>query len=295
MLSFFESFSISDATWRKILFSGIIFLVLTLLKLMANFIIKKRVKDDANLYRWNRAILYIYSIFLIILVGSVWFKGMKSITTFLGLASAGIAIALRDTITNFAGWLYIMWVKPFKVGDRIEVDNVIGDVIDLRVMQFSMVECGNWVDADQSTGRIIHIPNSKAITGKIANYEIGFQYIWNEIPVLITFESDWKKAKQLMEKVAEENVMHLSQGAQQQIKKAARKYMIFYDKLTPIIYTSVKESGVLLTLRYLVNPRQRRTSEHNIWETVLQEFHKENTIELAYPTRRVYNRETEFH
>jgi small-conductance mechanosensitive channel len=207
----------------------------------------------------------------------------------LGLASAGLAIAMHDTIANLAGWLYIMSVKPFKVGDRIEVDNMIGDVIDLRILQFSMVECGNWVDADQSTGRIIHIPNSKAITGAIANYEIGFKYIWNEVPVLITFESDWKKAKDILNKVSDDNVLHLSQGAQQQIRKAAKKYLIFYDKLTPIVYTTVKESGVLLTLRYLVSPRLRRNSEHQIWEAILDAFDKEGkNIQLAYPTRRTY-------
>ena len=73
-----------------------------------------------------------------------------------------------------------------------------GDVIDIRLFQFSINEIGNWVDADQSTGRIIHIPNGIVFTEPQANYTAGFQYIWNEIPVLVTFESDWKKAKQIL-------------------------------------------------------------------------------------------------
>jgi len=288
MKAFFESLSIPPVVLEKLIISIIFFVVLTLIKFLSNLIVRKRVKDDKKAYSWNRAIVYIYTVLLIVLIGSVWVKGMKSLTTFLGLASAGLAIAMHDTIANLAGWFYIMSVKPFKVGDRIEVDNIIGDVIDLRILQFSMVECGNWVDADQSTGRIIHIPNSKAITGAIANYEIGFKYIWNEVPVLITFESDWKKAKELINKVSDDNVLHLSQGAQQQIRKAAKKYLIFYDKLTPIVYTTVKESGVLLTLRYLVSPRLRRNSEHQIWEAILDAFEKESNIDLAYPTRRTY-------
>ncbi|MCF7832003.1 MAG: mechanosensitive ion channel family protein [Candidatus Marinimicrobia bacterium] len=288
MKAFFESLSVPPEVLEKLIISIIFFIVLTLIKFLSNLIVRKRVKDDKKAYSWNRAIVYIYTVLLIILIGSVWVKGMKSLTTFLGLASAGLAIAMHDTIANLAGWFYIMSVKPFKVGDRIEVDHIIGDVIDLRILQFSMVECGNWVDADQSTGRIIHIPNSKAITGAIANYEIGFKYIWNEVPVLITFESDWKKAKELINKVSDENVLHLSQGAQQQIRKAAKKYLIFYDKLTPIVYTTVKESGVLLTLRYLVSPRLRRNSEHQIWEALLDALDKEDNIQLAYPTKRTY-------
>jgi small-conductance mechanosensitive channel len=210
------------------------------------------------------------------------------LTTILGLASAGIAIAMHDTIANLAGWAFIMSRKPFKVGDRIEVNGIIGDVIDIRILQFSVVECGNWVDAEQSTGRIIHIPNSKALRDPIANYQIGFEYIWNEIPVLLTFESNWEKAKEILTKIADENVMHLSEGAQQQIRKAAKKYFIQYNKLTPIVYTTVKDSGVMLTIRFLVNPRQRRSSEHSIWEAILIAFSREADIHLAYPTIRYY-------
>lgn len=293
MSSFFESFSISDATLKKLLFSAIIFIALTLIKILGNLIVRKRVDDSARSYKWNRAIMYSYAVLVIVLVGSIWFKGMKSITTFLGLASAGLAIALHDTIANLAGWVFIVSRKPFKVGDRIEVGGQIGDVIDIRVLQFSMVECGNWVDADQSTGRIIHVPNSKALRDPVANYEIGFKYIWNEVPILITFESNWKKAKEILEQIAEEKVLHLSEGAQQQIRKAARKYMIYYGKLTPIVYTAVRDSGVLLTLRYMVDPRQRRTSQHRIWEAVLEALANEADIEFAYPTLRYYSRDEE--
>jgi len=146
------------------------------------------------------------------------------------------------------------------------------------------------VGAEQSTGRIVHVPNSKVLREPLANYHIGFEYIWNEIPVLITFESDWKKAKKFLEKIAVDNVEHLSEGAKEQIRRAAEKYFIFYGALTPIVYTTVKDSGVLLTMRYLVNPRQRRSTEQQIWEAALDAFGKETDIELAYPTTRFYNR-----
>ena len=96
------------------------------------------------------------------------------------------------------GWCFILIRQPFKVGDRIQIGKVAGDVIDIRFFNFQLNEIGNWVDADQSTGRIIHIPNGIVFTEPQANYTAGFQYIWNEIPVLVTFESDWKKAKQLL-------------------------------------------------------------------------------------------------
>ena len=231
------------------------------------------------------------TLLLVLLIGQIWVEGISSLTTFLGLASAGVAVAMHDTIANIAGWFFIMSRKPFKVGDRIQIGETAGDVIDVRFFQFSIVEIGNWVDADQSTGRIIHMPNSKVLREPLANYHIGFEYIWNEIPVLITFESDWKKAKRLLENIARDNIEHLSEGAQEQIRCAAEKYLIFYGAHTPIVYTTVKDSGVMLTMRYLASPRKRRSSEQQIWEATLEAFAQEDNIELAYPTTRLYRSE----
>jgi small-conductance mechanosensitive channel len=207
--------------------------------------------------------------------------------------SAGLAIALKDPLTNMAGWIFINTRKPFQVGDRVQIGEHRGDVIDIRLFQFTLLEVGNWVDADQSTGRIIHIPNAIVFSKPQANYSRGFQYIWNEIPVLITFESNWKTAKSILEDIAIEHAEHLSKAAEKRIKEATKKYLITYTHLTPIVYTSVKESGVLLTLRYLCDPRKRRESQHAIWESILDQFESNPEIEFAYPTTRFYDRKNE--
>jgi len=288
MQSLSEYLNLSPELLQKLILTIVLLLLLSLVRFLCNVIIKRRIPDAMKSYRWRRAILYSYSVLLIVLIGPIWIKGIASLTTFLGLASAGVAVAMHDTIANVAGWFFIMSRKPFKVGDRIEIGQITGDVIDIRIFQFSVVEVGNWIDADQSTGRIVHVPNSKVLREALANYQIGFEYIWHEIPVLITFESDWKKAKRLLQKIANDNVENLLKGAQEQIRRAAEKYFIFYGALTPIVYTTVKDSGVLLTMRYLVNPRQRRSSEQQIWESALDAFDEEHDIELAYPTTRFY-------
>lgn len=283
-----EYLDLSPQTLQKLMLSIGILVFLSLARILANSIVKRRIEDARRAYFWRRAVLYTYSLLLLLLIGRIWIKGIDSLTTFFGLATAGIAVAMHDTIANIAGWLFIMSRRPFKVGDRIQIGDTAGDVIDIRVFEFSIVEIGNWVDADQSTGRIIHVPNSKVLREPLANYHIGFDFIWNEIPVLITFESDWKKAKKLLSGIANDNVQHLSQGAQDQIRQAAEKYFIFYGALTPIVYTTVKDSGVMLTIRYLVNPRQRRSTEQQIWEAILEAFGNAPDVDLAYPTTRFY-------
>ena len=265
-----------------------IFVILVLFTIMKLFkkVINKRIEDVKLRYKYNKNITYIFVITGIIILSFIWFSQFKYIGTFIGIFSAGLAIALKDPITNLAGWMFILWRKPFEVGDRIEIDSTKGDVIDLRAFQFSMLEVGNWVDAEQSTGRIIQVPNGKIFIWNLANYSKGFKYIWNEIPVLITFESDWRKAKKILSNIANESAQVLTEEISKQVKSASREYMIFYNNLTPIVYTTVKDSGVMLTIRYMCEPNKRRSSQQAIWEAVLDEFAKNENISLAYPTLR---------
>ena len=119
-----------------------------------------------------------------------------------------------------------------------------------------------------------------------ANATSGFNYIWDEVPVLVTFESNWRKAKKHLSEIANTIAQPLSTDAQAQIRRAARKQMIFFQNLTPIVYTDVRDSGVLLTIRYLTPPRQRRDNRQRIWEAILDLFDQENDLDFAYPTIR---------
>ena len=157
-------------------------------------LVYRRVRDPWGRYRWRKGLTYVLVAAGVVIVGRMWFAGVQALATFLGLLSAGLAIALKDPVADLAGWAFIIWRGPFEVGDRIQIGPHAGDVIDLGLFQFTLNEIGAWVQADQSTGRIIHVPNGKIFTDPVANYNKGFKYIWNEVPVLVTFESDWRKA-----------------------------------------------------------------------------------------------------
>ena len=249
----------------------------------------RQTRDARVLYRWRKTSAYLGFVLGALIVGRVWFTGLERLSTYLGLLSAGVAIALRDPIVNLAGWVFILWRRPFEVGDRIEIGEHAGDVIDQRIFQFTLMEIGRWVGGDQSTGRVIHVPNGRVFTHAQANYTKGFQYIWDEVAVLVTFESNWKKAKQLLAQIANRRAEHLSEAAEQRLRRAVRRYMILYSKLTPIVYTSVEDCGILLTMRYLCEPRERRGTQQAIWEDVLEEFANCSDVDFAYPTQRFYD------
>ncbi|MEX0684535.1 MAG: mechanosensitive ion channel domain-containing protein [Balneolales bacterium] len=270
----------------KVIISLLIILTLLIFRGVVMRIVSRNVDDLGAHYKWKKNLTYLIVFIGAFLLGRIWVEGFQSIATFLGLIAAGLAIALRDIVADTAAWLYLIWRKPFEIGDRIEIGNIKGDVVDKRLFKFTLVEIENWVDAEQSTGRIMHIPNHKVFSDAIANYTADFQFIWNEIPVRLTFESDWKKAKVLLQEIADKHSANISNKAKTQLRKTAKTYMIVYTILTPTVYTTVKEFGPLLTIRYLTNPRTRRGTQQQIWEDILTEFEKHDDIQFAYPTSR---------
>ncbi len=254
---------------------------------------RRRVRDVARKYIATKSITYLLGILAAIMLVRIWIGEAAGLVTYLGLVSAGIAIALRDPLANLAGWLYIVLARPFTAGDRIEINSRAGDVIDISLFQFTINEIGNWVHADQSTGRIVHVPNNWIFQHSCSNYNKGFNFIWNEIPVTVTFESNWQKAREILAGVAQEHTAFKSERAAEQIRRVAGKYMIFYEKLTPIVWTSVIDYGVTLTVRYLCDPRRRRSTEAKMWEEILKEFAQCDDVDFAYPTRRFYDNLTE--
>ncbi len=273
----------------KLAASIVIILTLWVLRRLTLSVVNRRTDNPRVRYRWQKTSRYISFGLGALFIGAIWSAAVQSLGTFFGLLSAGLAIALKDLVVNFAGWGFILWRRPFEVGDRIQLGEHRGDVIDIRIFQFSLMEIGNWVDAEQSTGRIIHVPNGKVMTDVLANYSKGFQYIWNEIPVLVTFESNWEDAKQILNDIVAERGQQLTAVAEAAIRKVSEQFLIFYSNLTPIVYTSVVDSGVLLTIRHLCDARRRRGVSEEIWEDILREFGKRDDIDFAYPTTRFYD------
>ncbi len=284
---------LAPETQFQVFRSLVLIALIVLVRAIALRVMRARVQDIRSRYKWRKTLTYIAAAVGFLMVGRIWFEGVRDVATFLGLLSAGLAIALKDPIVNMGGWLFIIWRRPFVVGDRIQIGDHAGDVIDQRIFQIILLEIGNWVDADQSTGRLIHIPNGLIFREPLANYTRGMQYIWNEVGVLVTFESDWRKAKKILSETVERHAQEVVEEAEQQMLKASRQFMIFYSTLTPTVYTTVKESGILLTMRFLCHPRRRRGTEQAIWEDVLAAFEREDQIDFAYPTIRTYHNAVE--
>ena len=278
---------IDAETQTNIILSAFVILLVFFVRRAILAVVHGRTDDSELRYRWAKMSANIGFVFTALLMVQIWFTAIRSIGTFLGLLSAGLAIALKDIVTDLAGWIFIMWRRPFDLGDRIQIGPHAGDVVDRSIFQFTIMEIGNWVSADQSTGRLIHIPNAKVFSEPLANYVAGFPYLWNELKVQVTFESNWRRAKALLEELAEDHTVDLSKEAHRGQPRGEQRFLIRYRKLTPVVYVSVADSGVELTLRYLCRPRERRGSGSALWERVLDAFDRHPDVTLAYPTQRL--------
>lgn len=283
-----EALGLRIATQENLLLSVIVLVGLWLISRLLFRIASRRQTDSRKLYQWRKTTNYVVTGLGIILLVNIWFNGLQSIATFLGLLSAGLVLALKEPVLNMAGWVFLIWKRPLRIGDRIEINGHKGDVIDIRLFQFTINEIQSWVDADQATGRVVHIPNSQIFTNPQINYTYGFPFIWNELKVRITFESNWQEAKSILTEIAGKFSEDLSEDAQLRIKRESQRHLIFYKDFKPKLYTKVKKNGIELTVRYLCNLSRRRESENLIWEEVLVQFLNNPDIYFAYPTTRFY-------
>ncbi len=287
-----EFTGLSALVQQKMLSSIILIFILWGLKYVAHKL-TFRIKDFKLQYNVRNVLSYVFYIIGFLLVGRIWFEGFGYFATYFGLLSAGLAIALKDPLTDFAGFIFIVFRRPFQVGDRIQIGDHSGDVIDVRIFQFSINEIGNWVDGDQSTGRIIHIPNASVFTSPLANYHKGFKFIWNEVGVLVTFESDWQKALKILEEIGNEYNPQMASDAEKRLQKDSKGFLLHYSNLKSKVYLDVKDSGVMLTIRHLCTPHKRRDAKEFIWKRILVEFAKHTNIDFAYPTVRRFDHNIE--
>ena len=241
----------------------------------------KFVEDARKRYLYNQKVNLISNLIFAVIIFLILNPYMKNVITIISFVSAALTLALREMITNWFAGLYIKIKKPFKVEDRIEIDSKKGDVINISDLSSEMLGVGERVYGEQSTGIIVHLPNSSVFSKPIKNYNKAFKYIWNEILVEVPLDADIEKTKDVLYKIINKNeiVKRIPKKMSDQVDDVSLEYRIYYNKLKPIIYTKVVDSHVELYIRYLVHPKKNRNVENEVWLDILEAY-KNKEIEL---------------
>lgn len=247
---------------------------------------RRLVKEEKSAYYFRKLIGFVSWLVVILIVIFNAAGGIGSISAVIGLAGAGLAIALQDPIVSLVGWFLVIGKYGISVGDRIEINGVKGDVADVGMLRIAVMEVGNWLSGEQSTGRMVFFPNSFIFKGHFFNYSTTNSFIWDEVRILVTYESAWKKALDIIVKIAEEASLEVVQRARESQEKLVRQYNINLGNPEAYGYVTIADSGVELVLRYLSEIKLRRTMRDRICREILDALEREKDIQLAYPTQR---------
>ncbi len=261
--------------------SILIYAIFRVINYVIVLLTSKWVKRSKTRFMFHQSINIILNIICIILILILWFPYLKNIMTIISFISAGITIAIRDIILNLFAGLYIKVKKPFKLEDRISIDGVIGDVVLINNLSFKILEVGDRINGEQSSGLIINIPNSYVFSKTLKNYNTAFKYIWDEITIKLNIDANLEKNKKEIMNIinSNETVSEIPKKMKKEIKQATVDYRIYYNHLDPIIYTKVVDNYIELNLRFLTHPKKTRIIEDYFWTNLLKKY-KEKKIDL---------------
>ena len=246
--------------------------------MIVTYFIKKRMTGRGE-YVVNQSIKVIINIVEILCLLLIFSEYIKSLMTLISVVSAAMTIALREIILNFFCGIYIKAKKPFKVEDRIQINDIKGDVMNISMLAFEVLEVSTKEENGQSTGVVVTFPNSIIFTTPIKNINKGFKYIWNELVVKVKLNCDLANNKKEIYKIVNdlETIKNIPRKMKSQIAETNTNNRIYFNKYDPIIYTKIVEDHVELTVRYLMHPKKARYVESVIW----------NKIYLAYKDKKI--------
>ncbi|WP_142785904.1 mechanosensitive ion channel family protein [Changchengzhania lutea] len=258
--------------------------VLFIIQLIRRFL-RKQVTDSAVRYKSQKGIEILGYIVLVILSFSYFTGNIKDFTLAIGLFSAGIAFTLQELILSIAGSLYIFIVKVYKPGDRIEINGIKGDVIDVDSIYTTMMEIGQWVSSDNYSGRIVKLSNAFVFKGPIYNYSRDFPFIWDEFNIPVRYGSDMELAKSIVIKIASETLSEYTTNSKSQWYDVVNKYYIEDAQVNSTLAITLTDNWIQFNLRYIVDYKKRRSTKHLLNDGIREAVDKtDGKVKIASST-----------
>lgn len=264
-----------------IVVSLIVFIGVKVINKIINKIYRLDEHSGKNMFTFRERTNIFANIIIVILLFSIWEGHLKNIVTIISFVVGATTLAIREVILNLTAGLYIKVSKPFKVEDRIEIDNIKGDVVLISALSFKVLELKDRLNGEQSSGIIVNIPNSKIFSNSLKNYTTAFKYIWSELVIPVSIDSDINKTKRILYSIVNKNevIRTIPKKMDKAIDESKGQYRIYYNNLKPIIYTEYKDNHIEFTIRFLVHPKKERNVINDLWIKIL-ECNKESVINL---------------
>ncbi len=268
---------LANDLYKKLIFSVLVVIGQAIVRrIILSFVINRIPDKSPHLYTVRKITGSVITMLTALLLFGIWVQRMGDLSVALGILAAGIAFALQEVIGSIAGWITIISGRPFSVGDRIESGGIRGDVVDINILRTTLMEIGNWLNGDHNTGRIVTLSNASLFKEPLYNYSAHLNFVWDEIQIPVTYESDWKQAVEIMTDSVHNHPLYqeLLPKAEKQHRDARRKLAVKMTSLEPKVYVKLTDNWIELGLVYPVNTDLRRTLRSEISQHILDEFKK---------------------
>jgi len=194
-------------------------------------------------------------------------------TTVLGLAGAGLTVAMKDFIVAFFGWFVLMGRNGIRVGDWVEINGVGGEVVEIGLLKTVLLETGNWTDASHPTGRRVSFVNSFAIEGHFFNFTTSGQWMWDELQVLIPASQDPYTIMDGIQKLVEKETKANASKAEAEWQATAARYRAKTLSATPGLNVVPTAAGIEVHVRYITRAYERHATRKRLYEAVVELMH----------------------
>jgi len=250
--------------------------------------INSSVKESTTRYKMRKAVtLLAYFVFAVVVL-AVFKKDMSGFAVAIGVIGGGIAFALQEVIISIAGWLAITFSSFYRVGDRIKIGSIYGDVIDIGILRTTLMECGAWVNSDLYNGRIVRVANSFIFKDPVYNYSGEFPFLWDEITLPIRYGSSIEDTRNVLKSIAWDVVGDYTQSVSKSWTDLSRLYAVEDAGLEPTVTISATDNWIEFTLRYVVDFKKRRSTRDRLFTRFLQEAEKSGgKIQMASATSEI--------
>ena len=262
-----------------------VFLLLVVVYIIIKILQKtafKLVKDNSAKYKFKKLISFLGYFIFIIGVILIFNAKLSGLGTALGVAGAGIAFALQEVIVSVAGYIAVFTSHFYRVGDRVKLGGIKGDVIDIGILRTTLMEIGDWVNGDLYNGKMVRVANSFVFKEPVYNYSGDFPFLWDEITIPIKTKGDYKYAKEIFTKILKEEVGDFSNSSQKAWDNMIGKYDIENARVQPMITMVFDQNWITFTLRYVVDFKSRRSTKSNLSDKILTAINSsKGKIEVA--------------
>ena len=274
---------------------GIIILVVFIVFFLLKQVVKKYITDNERFYMANKIITFVNFTVILLILFFNYIENAAYLVTILGFASAGIAIAMKDWFMSMLGWLVIVFGGSIHVGDRIRVvmdgHEYVGDVMDISLLRMTLLEDVTLTThmVNRRAGRIVFIPNNYVFTRMIANYShSSLKTVWDGIDIVITFESNHKKAMHICKEVTRKYSKGYTDITRKQLNKLRNQYSLKNTNVEPRIFSFIESNGIAISSWYLTNAYATLTLRSVISTDIVDAFNEADDIQIAYPTQKLH-------